>query len=335
MKLLLATATESGERHLEELAAVLGPKDLVIVNDAATLPAAFAARDADGHDFELRLATQLSARRWTCIAMGSGSHRVDTNRRPAPPKRRVGEELRLHALDGSSGSLAARIASVLDEESRLIEVDFELSGTALLERFFELGTMIQYAYHQRPLPASWLHTPYAGAAWAVEMPSAGRYLGVELIARLRRRGVQLAWLTHAAGPSATGSPQLDARLPLAERYRIPQETVDAIRRCREAGGRVIAVGTTVVRALEGCVHDHGHVRPGPGRTSLRLGPEHELRVVDGLLCGLHGPGESHFELLRSFRGRDELAELYALGERRGFQNHELGDLMFVLAERPS
>ena len=143
----------------------------------------------------------------------------------------------------------------------------------------------------------------------------------------------MARLTHAAGLSATGDPDLDARLPLPERLRIPPETVAAIARTRQRGGRVMAVGTTVVRALEGAALDAGarpgsallRLRAGPGETDLRLGPHHELRVVQGLLSGLHDPEESHFQLLHAFAHAPLLESAHALALAHGYLSHELGD----------
>ena len=138
----------------------------------------------------------------------------------------------------------------------------------------------------------------------VEMPSASRPLDWAALGALRRRGIEVATLTHAAGLSATGDDALDAQLPLPERYEIPARTVDAITRTHARGGLVLAVGTTVVRALEGSARaSHGRVRAGHGTTDLVIGPTFVPRVVDGLLSGVHEPGTSHYRVVSAFAPR--------------------------------
>jgi S-adenosylmethionine:tRNA ribosyltransferase-isomerase len=142
--------------------------------------------------------------------------------------------------------------------------------------------------------------------------------------------VRWAALTHAAGLSATGDPALDAALPLPERYDLPAPTVAAIEETRRGGGRVVAVGTTVVRALEGAVVREGCLRAGTGITDLRIGPAHGRRVVDGILSGVHAPDESHFALLGAFASEPLLRAAWAHAQAQAFRPHELGDAMLIL-----
>jgi S-adenosylmethionine:tRNA ribosyltransferase-isomerase len=167
------------------------------------------------------------------------------------------------------------------------------------------------------------------------MPSAAWPLTLDLLDALRRRSIALARLTHAAGLSATGDPVLDALLPLPERTDVPEETVVAVGRAKASGNRVVAIGTTVVRALEGRVAEEGGLRAGPGVTRLRIGPVHQPRVVDGLLSGLHEPGESHFELLRAFAPTPVLEAAASRARAEGFRGHEFGDLCLILPGAPT
>jgi S-adenosylmethionine:tRNA ribosyltransferase-isomerase len=162
------------------------------------------------------------------------------------------------------------------------------------------------------------------------MPSAGRPLSWEILLALRRQGVRLASLTHAAGLSSTGDPDLDATLPLPERFEIPARTVAAVLESHENGGRVIAVGTTVVRALEGAAIEHGAVRSGPGVTDLHIGAGFHPRIVDGILTGIHATAESHFALLGAFAPHALLAAAAGYAEAHDFTTHELGDAMLIL-----
>jgi S-adenosylmethionine:tRNA ribosyltransferase-isomerase len=155
---------------------------------------------------------------------------------------------------------------------------------------------------------------------------------MRIVEQLRSRGVELAYLTHAAGLSATGDPVIDRALPLPERYDIPQVTVDAVTRCHERGGRVIAVGTSVVRALESAyLRGGGALIAGEAVTSLRIDREHRLEVVDGLVTGIHTPEESHFDLLRAFLDEALLVEGHARACELDYRLHEFGDVSLIVS----
>jgi S-adenosylmethionine:tRNA ribosyltransferase-isomerase len=176
-----------------------------------------------------------------------------------------------------------------------------------------------------------VQTPYASRPWAAEPPSAGLPLTAHILAALRARGVAIARITEAAGLSATGDPAIDAALPFPERYEIPEATVLAIARARASGGRVIAGGTTVLRALEGAAAwGGGDLVAGSGVTDLRVGAGFTPLVVDGILTGIHEPGTSHYELMRAFLPDAALETSLAHAEDAGYLGHEFGDLCLVL-----
>ena len=154
-------------------------------------------------------------------------------------------------------------------------------------------------------------------------------LGWADVAALPARGIGFATLTHAAGLSSTGDAALDARLPLDECYRIPRRTAAAIDEARSSGGRVIAIGTTVVRALEHAADARGCVRAGARRARGRIGRATALRVVDAVITGTHEPGSSHHELLRAFTDDDTLARAAVSMAEYGYRTHEYGDSMLV------
>lgn len=151
-----------------------------------------------------------------------------------------------------------------------------------------------------------------------------------MVGALRERGVEFATVSVAAGISSTGDAGLDERLPLDEPYRIPRGTADAIGSRRDRAGRIIAVGTSVVRALEHSAMIHGAVRSGNGMAAGRIGPHTTLRVVDAILSGTHEPGVSHYELLRAFADDGTLAAASSALESSGYRTHEFGDSMFVV-----
>jgi S-adenosylmethionine:tRNA ribosyltransferase-isomerase len=145
------------------------------------------------------------------------------------------------------------------------------------------GRPIQYSYLSEAQPLWSVQTVYASRPWAVEMPSAGYSLTWKTLLELKKRGVRLARVTHAAGLSSTGHENIDAMLPFPEHFEIPPETVDAVALARRAGGRVIAIGTTVVRALEGSVALKGCLAAGEGYTDLVIDRSFQRQIVDGFL----------------------------------------------------
>jgi S-adenosylmethionine:tRNA ribosyltransferase-isomerase len=319
---LLVVDREEGrlaDRTMRDLPASLGPGDVLVVNDSATLPASLAGRGPNGARIELRLVGLGPREAWTAVLFGEGDHRVRTEDRPAPPAVGIGDRLSFGA------ELSAAVEEVSELSPRLVTVRFSLRGTALYTAIYRSGRPVQYSYVPEPLPIWHVQTAYAGRPWSVEEPSAGRSLTFELLARLRERGVEVAALTHAAGLSATGDPAIDAALPLPERYEIPLNTVRAIQRARANGKRVVAVGTSVVRALEGCFVRHGRLAAGAGVTDLRLGPSTRLHLVTDLLTGMHEPGTSHFELLQAFASASVIERAHAHAEAGGYLGHELGD----------
>lgn len=329
------------DRTMRDLPEALRAGDLLVVNDSATLPASLSGEAPDGSRVELRLLgmapsmtdssrseadrdAEGSEARWTAVLFGAGDHRTKTEDRPPPPAVLQGETLRFGA------ALSAVVEEVSAVSARLLTVRFSKSGDALLSAIYRAGRPVQYAYVPEPLPLWHVQTAYAARPWSVEEPSAGRSLTFGLLLRLRERGVEVATLTHAAGLSATGDAAIDARLPLPERYEIPERTVAAIEKARAAGRRVVAVGTSVVRALEGCFDAHGRLVAGAGVTDLRLGPSRSLRVVTDLLTGIHEPGTSHFELLHAFAEPALLERAHAHAEASGYLGHEFGDFALIV-----
>ncbi len=315
------------ETRTTALPALLRAGDLLVVNDAATLPASLRGQDQHGRALEARLISvadddhEATPRFWAAL-LGAGDWHQRTEDRPAPPPLAPGDQLRF-------GALAGEIVARARLSPRLVAIRFDAAGDALWAAIYREARPVQYSHVEHELPLWAVQTVYAARPWAFEMPSAGRPLSWEMLLALRRNGVRWAALTHAAGLSATGDPAIDAALPLPERYEIPAATVSAIEEAHRDGGRVIAVGTTVVRALEGAAATDGALRAGRGTTDLRIGPRFRPRVVDGILSGAHAEGESHFALLGAFASAELLHDASAFADARGFQTHELGDSMLI------
>jgi S-adenosylmethionine:tRNA ribosyltransferase-isomerase len=327
--LVVDAAGRMSEHARTRLPELLDAGDLVVANDAATLPASLAGvHIASGATIELRLAGRASlaladAQVFQAVAFGAGDFHTRTEDRPPPPAIAPGDRLAL-------GPLQAEVLRRLDHP-RLLEIRFAGDADAVHAGIARHGRPVQYAHLAEPLALWDVWTRIAGPPVAFEPPSAGFVLDWGLLDALRERGIGFATLTHAAGLSSTGDPALDARLPFDEPYRLPASTAAAIAATRASGGRVVALGTTVARALEHAAARPGGLRAGDGVATNRLGPATRLRVVDALLSGTHEPGTSHHELLRAFVADDTLARIDAALERGAFRTHEFGDS--VLLER--
>ena len=309
------------------LPGLLRPGDLVVANDAATLPASLMGTHVPtGRAIEVRLAGRGSldpaeVGDFTAVVFGDGDFRTRTEDRPMPPALARGDRLALGPLD-------ATVARVLGHP-RLILLHFDGPASRIWEGLARHGKPIQYSHVPTSLALWDVWTALAGPPVAFEAPSAGFVLGWRALASLAARGVRFATLTHAAGLSSLGDSALDARLPFDEAYRIPASTAQAIHEARKRGDRVVAIGTTVVRALEHAASEDGAVAPGEGLATQTIGAGSRLRVVDALLSGVHESGSSHHELLRALVDQGTLARMDQQLERHGYRTHEFGDSVLV------
>jgi S-adenosylmethionine:tRNA ribosyltransferase-isomerase len=328
MLVLDARSRSFKDFKVSDLPDLLSPGDLLVVNDAATLPASLRARSPSGMNLEIRLVNYLGGSDWRAVLLGEGDWRVPTELRDPPENVAVGTVLAI------ADTFSAEIISLSPESDRLVKIRFSRTGEQMWTGIYAYGRPIQYSYLKDDLAPWAVQTVYASRPWAVEMPSAGRPLSWQVLLELKRRGIRLARVTHAAGISATGDEDLDAALPLAEPFEIPEETVRAIEATRARGGRVIAVGTTVVRALEGSAkEDNTQVAAGAGETDLVIDRKFRLRIVDGILSGVHDPAQSHFRLLRAFADETTLRRAWRHATDEHYLCHEFGDLCLILADR--
>ena len=307
--------------------------DVLVINDASTLPASLHGTHVrSGAPIEVRLARCHAADPrepfgWDAIVFGAGDYRTPTELRALPPSVLPGDVLAL-------GSLRARIES-LKSHPRMVALHLLGEAAEVWEGLARHGRPIQYAHVPEALALWDVQTIIAGPPVALEPPSAGFLLDWAMLAELRARGVEIVSLTHAAGLSSTGDPTLDARFPLPEAYAIPASTALAVRRARARGARVIALGTTVARALESAARVGGArgLRAGRGVATLLLGPQHQLAIVDVLLTGVHERGTSHHELMRAFAEDGALETATRAMEAADYRHHEFGDAVWLEARR--
>ena len=234
---------------------------------------------------------------------------------------------------GFAGGLGATVLGRHEEAGPLVWLAFDLASERLAEALHRAGRPVRYAYVPRAWPLHHYQTLFAAGPGSAEMASAGRPFTLQTLRDLRDRGIGLATISLHAGLSTYGDPATDRRYVPAEPYLVPEATAAAVAACRAAGGRVVAVGTTVVRTLETAAAGTGTVRPGPGVSRLRIRPGYRLAVVDGLLTGLHEPEASHLDLLAAFLDRPALDRAYAAALASGYLWHEFGDVCLLLPRR--
>jgi S-adenosylmethionine:tRNA ribosyltransferase-isomerase len=291
-------------RRFTDLPDVLRPGDLVVANDSATLPAALEARREDGSVIRLHVSTRLPAELWVVEP-----RRIDA---------RAGEILAL------PGGATARLLVPYAGSHRLWVAQFDVYVPGLLA---DHGQPITYPYVRGQWPIEMYQTVYAGPPGSAEMPSAGRAFSPDVLERLAHRGIQFVTLTlHTGVASLEGH-----ETPYAEEYRVPELTARAVRAARADGRRVIAVGTTVVRALESAADaGDGEVIATHAWTELVITPERGVRVVDSLLTGFHEPKASHLAMLEAIAGRCHLETAYRAALEHKYLWHEFGDLHLIL-----
>lgn len=316
VRLLVAEKDEVTSTHFAGIGRFLRPGDVLVVNTSATRPAAVDARRVD-RTVSLHLSTVLDDDSWVVEVRRGGP--VD-----GPATDVVAAE-RLGLPGGSSLTILESYPHSGHGGSRLWRAapDRPVDVEAYLRRH---GRPIRYGYVPRRWPLSAYQTVFATEPGSAEMPSAGRPFTDRLVTTLAAHGVGITPVVLHTGVS---SPE-PHEPPYPERYRVPAATARLVNAARAGGGRVVAVGTTVVRALETVSGRDGTVVPGEGWTDLMLGPDRPIRVVDGLVTGWHAPQASHLSLLEAVAGVDMVQRAYdaALSER--YLWHEFGDSCLLL-----
>lgn len=302
--------------RFRDLGDFLEAGDVLVINTSATMNAAVGAEREDGTQLELHLSTHLPAGLW-----------IVELRRAMEPFRDAAPGETLFLPEGATVTLHApyppQTARVEGSRLWLSTLDLPRPLDEYLDRH---GSPIRYGYVGESWPISYYQTVYATEMGSAEMPSAGRAFTPELITRLVAQGVQFAPLILHTGVASLE----DDEPPYEEFYRVPPESARLVNAARSAGRRVIAVGTTAVRALETLTDESGTTHPGEGWTSVFITPERPVRSVDSMLTGLHEPRSSHLAMLEALAGREHLRVTYDEALREGYLWHEFGDLHLIL-----
>jgi S-adenosylmethionine:tRNA ribosyltransferase-isomerase len=305
--------------------------DTLVVNTSGTMNAALPAERTDGTPLTVHLSTHLPADLWVVELRSASGDEPVLDGKP-------GEALALP--DGAGLVLQTAYLSEKrerGEESNRLWISTLNLPVNLNDYLERNGSPIRYGYVRENWPASYYQTVYATEVGSAEMPSAGRAFTPELITRLVANGVSVVPLILHTGVASLE----DDEPPYEEFYRVPPETAAAINAARRAGRRVIAVGTTVVRALETVTDRDGTTHPGEGWTDVFITPERGIRSVDAMLTGLHEPRSTHLSMLEALvgsvseyplatSGTEHLEFAYSEALKRGYLWHEFGDLHLIL-----
>jgi len=299
----------------------LRENDLLVFNSSRTLPASLRGCDcsaAHGPCMEVRLAERLPDDSWLALLLCEQGDPFGCGLRP---------EMQIQFSEGLSATVLQRDVRI----PRLWKLRFSTSGTQLVDLIYRLGKPIRYEYISVPWDLDYYQTVYATEPGSAEMPSAGRAFTWKLLLDLKRRGIDTAYIVLHAGLSSYMDDELDAQRPASEEeYFVSATTAKKINRTRKNGGRVIGVGTTVVRALESVADETGRMQEKHDYTRLKIDNHHRSKGVDGLLTGLHEPKASHLDLLSAFLPVEQIRAAYEEAIQRKYLWHEFGDLNLIL-----
>ncbi|MBC5823666.1 MAG: S-adenosylmethionine:tRNA ribosyltransferase-isomerase [Candidatus Eremiobacteraeota bacterium] len=303
VRLLVTAGGSLTHTHFRRLADFLRPGDALVLNASATLPAAIEARSAGGDSFRLHVSTQLPG----------GLAIVE----PRGATVFAGEKVTL------AGSQGATLIGPYRASRRLWIAAFTGSLRHHLNRY---GKPISYPYVRREWPIEAYQNVYSRVPGSAEMPSAGRPITSQMLAGLRARGIIIAFLTLHAGVASMEHDEP----PCEEYYEVPADTAAKVAQARARGNSVIAVGTTVIRALESSIDPSGTLVASRGWTDLVIGAAHPVRFADGLLTGFHEPRSTHLAMLAAVAGSDEIRRAYGAAIDGGYLWHEFGDSHLIL-----
>jgi len=289
----------------------LSKGDVVVLNSSRTVPAILLAdlyrnKNCIQKGIEVRLARRKNGHTWEALAVSAGIKNGD-----------------FLVLSSTLHGVVSRAST----NTPFITIQFSKQGTALYDEIYALGEPVRYEYINNPWELNYYQTVFATQPGSVEMPSAGRAFSWELLFKLQKKGIHLVFIQLHTGLSYLLDDKWDhSPIENYEEYNIPKEAWDTILRAKVERRRVIAVGTTVVRAMETAALD-GCLQ---GWTNLYIKPTYNLKIADGIITGLHEPEASHLDLLSAFTEKDLLCNAYQEALKEGYLWHEFGDMNLIL-----
>ncbi len=318
VRMLVATTDGLAHARFAGLGRFLSPGDLLVVNTSGTLAAAVDGHRQDGRPVTVHFSTPLDDGCWVIELRDSDTERGRMS--DAEPAEAIS------LPGGTSLTLLYRYPDPAADRLWVTAVTGADLTTGVESYLARHGRPVRYSYVPDEWPLAAYQTVFSRHPGSAEMPSAGRPFTTDLVVNLITGGVLVAPITLHAGVASLEA----GELPLPERFAVPEPTASLVNLTRDTGRRVVAVGTTVTRALETAARDDGTVRASRGWTDLVLGAEHPARVVNGLITGWHDPEASHLALLEAVAGIALVKVAYAEAENAGYLGHEFGDSCLLL-----
>lgn len=321
VKLLVIDRSNTKTYHsaFNHLSDFLKRGDLLIFNSSRTLPASLKTVNYKPQkNLEVRLAEHLSDDSWLVLFLYQDKNHFHSNLKPG---------LKIKFESGLTATIIER--NILNP--RLWKIKFSASGLDLINIFYQIGKPIHYGYISAPLPLEYFLTVFARDPGSSEMPSAGRAFTWKMLFELKNKGIETAFLTLHTGLSSYMDDDPNAGHQITEEeYFISESTAAKIKSSKAGNGRIIAVGTSVVRALESAALMKGKIMQGRAYTSLRITDGHKLKIADGLITGFHEPRASHLDLISAFLSPSQIRKTYEEAIERKYLWHEFGDLCLIL-----
>ncbi|KGP71491.1 S-adenosylmethionine:tRNA ribosyltransferase-isomerase [Pontibacillus yanchengensis] len=313
VRLMVLQKGEKNASHnrFDEIDKFLEAGDVLVVNNSRTIPPVLKGSQGK-QNVEIRLSRKISTHQWEALLLGTF---IQTN-------------VPIQLSEGLEATISG-----LGSEPPLVTLSFSEGGSTLLDYIYRYGEPVRYEYIHHPWPLETYQTVYGAIPGSVEMPSAGRAFTWGLLSKLKAKGVRIASIQLHAGLSYYEKNRWPNPNNHPEAFAVPEETAKLINTAKQNGKRVIAVGTTVVRALESTVHEQGEVKASSGITKLYIDQHHRVTSVDGLLTGFHEPEASHLHMLRAFMPEKKLIKAYKEALNKGYLWHEFGDMNLILSER--
>ncbi|RHW42059.1 S-adenosylmethionine:tRNA ribosyltransferase-isomerase [Neobacillus notoginsengisoli] len=286
----------------------LASGDVLVLNNSRTIPAILKGRAASTSlELEIRLARKIDDRRWHALLVSTEG-----------------------VKEGETIVFSAQLQGVVEKttpDSPLSMIRFSKSGTSLFNEIYSIGEPVRYEYIEDPWDLDYYQTVFASHPGSVEMPSAGRAFTWEMLFKLRKKGVKITFIQLHTGLSYFLNDRWDHHPSKnTEQYIVPTESWNEIISAKLSGKRVIAAGTTVVRALETAIETNEL----SGWTNLYIHPGYQLKVADGILTGLHEPEASHLAMLSAFISQEKLCQAYQEAVEEKYLWHEFGDMNLIL-----
>ncbi|KHE69861.1 S-adenosylmethionine:tRNA ribosyltransferase-isomerase [Halobacillus sp. BBL2006] len=297
--------------QFNQIGQYLNPGDILVLNNSRTIPPVLKGKQGK-NPVEVRLSREISTNQWEALVLGP---LTQANAAIILP-----DEMKAYITGTGS-------------EHPLVTLTFSESGRSLLDFLYRYGEPVRYEYIDQPWPLDAYQTVYGSLPGSVEMASAGRAFTWKLLNSLKAKGIKLAFIQLHTGLSYYEKNRWPDPRNHPENYRVPEDTVKMIQSVKSEGNRVIAVGTTVVRALESSVNCNGELVAHSGVTTLYVDHHHKHSVVDGLLTGFHEPEASHLDMLASFLPESTLMNGYNEAIQKGYLWHEFGDMNLLLPSR--